>query len=66
MGDYSVIFWILLYVFVLGFVPSLVVFSAGFITGLGFLIRDLKYDIRKALKKKAAASEEYPQERSTP
>ena len=66
MGDFNVIFWILLYVFVLGFVPSLIVFLAGFITGLGFLIRDLKYDIGKALKKKAATSEGYPQEGSTP
>ncbi len=47
------IFWILLYIFVLAFIPAIVVFLASFLTGLGFLIRDLKADISEALKKRA-------------
>ena len=47
------IFWIVLYIFVISFIPALVVFLASFLTGLGFLIRDVKYDIAKALKKKS-------------
>ena len=43
--------WILLYIFVTTFVPALVVLIANFLTGLGFLIRDVKYDIAKALSK---------------
>ena len=46
--------WIFLYVFMIALVPSVVVLLASFITGLGFFIRDLKYEISKKLKKKAA------------
>ena len=52
------IFWIVLYIFVISFIPALVVFLASFLTGLGFLIRDVKYDIAKALKKKSPDSED--------
>ena len=43
--------WIVLYIFVTTFIPALVVLIASFLTGLGFLIRDVKYDIAKALSK---------------
>ncbi len=49
--------WILLYIFVTTFVPALVVLIASFLTGLGFLIRDVKYDIGKALEKRRASKE---------
>ena len=52
------VFWIVLYIFVISFIPALVVFLASFLTGLGFLIRDVKYDIAKALKKKSPDSED--------
>lgn len=54
MDAFQSIGWILLYVFVIALVPSVVVLLATFLTGLGFFIRDLKYDISKKLKKKAA------------
>lgn len=50
--------WILLYIFVTTFIPALVVLIANFLTGLGFLIRDLKYDISKALEKRREAREQ--------
>ena len=50
--------WILLYIFVISFVPALVVLIANFLTGLGFLIRDIKYDIDKALSKRREAKEQ--------
>ena len=50
--------WILLYIFVTTFIPALVVLIANFLTGLGFLIRDLKYDLNKALEKRRAAKEQ--------
>ena len=49
--------WILLYIFVTTFIPALVVLIANFLTGLGFLIRDLKYDLNKALEKRRASKE---------
>lgn len=49
--------WILLYIFVTTFVPALVVLIANFLTGLGFLIRDLKYDLNKALNKRKEQKE---------
>lgn len=49
--------WILLYIFVTTFIPALVVLIANFLTGLGFLIRDVKYDIAKALNKDKDAEE---------
>ncbi len=52
--DATVVLWILLYVFVIAFIPTIVVLLASFLTGLGFLLRDLKYDISKALKKKTS------------
>ncbi|MCZ6535711.1 MAG: hypothetical protein V3U95_02585 [Dehalococcoidia bacterium] len=52
--DATVVLWILLYIFVIAFVPAIVVLLASFLTGLGFLLRDLKYDISKALKKKTS------------
>ncbi len=50
--------WILLYIFVTTFIPALVVLIANFLTGLGFLIRDVKYDIAKALNKRKEAKEQ--------
>ena len=50
--------WILLYIFVTTFIPAIVVLIASFLTGLGFLIRDVKYDIAKALNKRKAAKEQ--------
>lgn len=50
--------WIALYIFVITFVPALVVLIANFLTGLGFLIRDLKYDLNKALNKRREAKEQ--------
>ncbi len=50
--------WILLYVFVITFIPSIVVLLASFLTGLGFLIRDVKYDIAKALNKRKEPEEQ--------
>ncbi len=50
--------WILLYIFVTTFIPALVVLIANFLTGLGFLIRDLKYDLNKALAKRREAKEQ--------
>jgi len=50
--------WILLYIFVTTFIPALVVLIANFLTGLGFLIRDLKYDLNKALAKRRGAKEQ--------
>ena len=50
--DATVVLWILLYVFVIAFIPAIVVLLASFLMGLGFLLRDLKYDISKALKKR--------------
>ncbi len=52
--DATVVLWILLYIFVIAFVPAIVVLLASFLTGLGFLLRELKYDISKALKKKTS------------
>ena len=49
--------WILLYIFVTTFIPALVVLIANFLTGLGFLIRDLKYDLNKALNKRKEQKE---------
>lgn len=49
--------WILLYIFVTSFIPALVVLIANFLTGLGFLIRDIKYDIGKALAKRRESKE---------
>ena len=49
--------WILLYIFVTTFIPALVVLLANFLTGLGYFIRDLKYDIDKALKERREAKE---------
>jgi ABC-type antimicrobial peptide transport system permease subunit len=54
MENFKSLFWILFYVFLIIIVPAIVVFLATFITGLGFFLRDLKYDIAKALKKKAS------------
>ena len=50
--------WILLYIFVTTFIPAIVVLLASFLTGLGFLIRDVKYDIAKALNKRKESKEE--------
>ena len=50
--------WILLYIFVTTFIPAIVVLLASFLTGLGFLIRDLKYDQNKALNKRREAKEQ--------
>ena len=49
--------WILLYVFVITFIPTIVVLLASFLTGLGFLIRDVKHDIAKALNKRKEREE---------
>ena len=49
--------WILLYIFVTTFIPALVVLLANFLTGLGYFIRDLKYDLDKALKERREAKE---------
>jgi hypothetical protein len=54
MEAFQHIGWILLYIFVIALVPSVVVFLATFLTGLGFFLRDLKYGISKKLKKKVA------------
>ena len=56
MDNLTIVFWILLYIFVLGFVPALVVFFATFITGLGFFLRDLKYDIKQMIQDKTSGS----------
>ncbi len=53
MDAFKDVLWILLYVFVIAFVPAIIVLLASFITGLGFFLRDLKYDISKALEKRA-------------
>ena len=50
--------WILLYIFVISFIPAIVVLLASFLTGLGFLIRDVKYDIEKALNKRKEPEEQ--------
>jgi hypothetical protein len=44
--------------FSIAIVPSFVVLMAGFLTGLGFFIRDLKYAIRKTLNRRTAVVEE--------
>ena len=54
MDVFHTVLWILLYVFVTAFIPAVVVLLASFLTGLGFLIRDIKYDISRALKKKVS------------
>ena len=49
--------WVLLYVFMITFFPAIVVLLASFLTGLGFLIRDVKHDIAKALNKRKEREE---------
>ena len=38
----------------ISFVPAIIVVLASFLTGLGFFLKDLKYGISKALKKRAS------------
>ncbi len=46
------VLWILLYIAATTMVPAIVVFFATFFAGLGFYLRDLKYDLSKRFRKK--------------
>jgi len=48
--------WIIAYVAMIALAPALVVLAASFLTGLGFFLKDLKYNLSKRRRKKTSSS----------
>ena len=48
--------WIITYVPMIALAPALVVLAASFLTGPGFFLKDLKYNLSKRRRKKSSAS----------
>ena len=48
------VFWIVLYIFVISFVPALVVFLASFLTGLGFPYQGRQIRHRQGVEKEGS------------
>ncbi len=44
--------WIIAYIAMIALAPALVVLVVSFLTGLGFFIRDMKYNLNKRRQKK--------------
>ena len=56
MNRLEAIPWIIAYVAMIALAPALVVLAASFLTGLGFFLKDLKYNLSKRCRKKTSAS----------
>ena len=48
--------WIIAYVAMIALAPALVVLAASVLTGLGFFLKDLKYNLSNRRRKKTSSS----------